>query len=138
MQKAACMASAVGLAAAIIAGALCGCTGTQRGTPLGTPETGAATALSIEPSGEQATAAASQEAPAGEREPADVVSIAVDGGLLVQERCTRCHNLARIERATKNADEWRLTVQRMIDKGATLDVTEREAVIAFLTATYTR
>jgi len=60
----------------------------------------------------------------------------LDGAALVQERCTKCHNLARVEAAKKSAEEWKATVERMVSKGAQLDAAEQEAVIKFLAETY--
>lgn len=58
-----------------------------------------------------------------------------DGKALVQERCTVCHSLDRIQSASKTADEWKTTVDRMIGKGAQLNADEEAAVIEFLTKT---
>lgn len=59
-----------------------------------------------------------------------------EGEALVQERCTVCHNLGRIQQAAKTEDEWRTTVTRMIGRGAELNEVEREAVIQYLSETY--
>ena len=55
-----------------------------------------------------------------------------DGDALLQERCTACHDLGRVESASKTADEWRKTIERMIGKGARLNDAEKEALIEFL------
>jgi cytochrome c5 len=60
----------------------------------------------------------------------------MDGAALLQERCTVCHNLKRVESAKKTADEWRATVGRMVSKGAKLNSDEQEALIKYLAATY--
>ncbi|MBN2304351.1 MAG: hypothetical protein JXQ72_07745 [Anaerolineae bacterium] len=57
---------------------------------------------------------------------------ALDGEALVMERCSVCHTTDRIFSAVKTADEWTVTVDRMIGNGATLNEAEREAVIAYL------
>jgi uncharacterized membrane protein len=59
----------------------------------------------------------------------------LDGQALVQERCTVCHSIDRIQSASKTADEWKTTVDRMIGKGAQLNADEEAAVIEFLTKT---
>ncbi len=62
--------------------------------------------------------------------------VAVEGKSLLQERCTRCHDLGRVERARKTEEEWKATVERMVGKGAQLSQTEQELVIQYLTETY--
>jgi len=68
------------------------------------------------------------EAPATEGAPATL-----DGKSLVEERCTKCHDL---ERAKKTEEEWKATVERMVGKGARLNQAEQELVIKYLTETY--
>lgn len=60
----------------------------------------------------------------------------LDGQTLVEQRCTRCHDLARTTNATKTPDEWRATVERMVGKGADLSPLELEVVIQYLAETY--
>jgi hypothetical protein len=60
----------------------------------------------------------------------------VAGEVLVNDRCTVCHSTTRITTARKSPDEWRATVEKMISNGAVLDDQEKEAVIAYLSATY--
>lgn len=61
-----------------------------------------------------------------------------DGQSLVQERCTKCHDLGPITQAKKTEDEWKVTVERMVSKGAILGSAEQEAVIRYLAETYPR
>jgi cytochrome c5 len=61
---------------------------------------------------------------------------ALDGKALVEDRCTKCHDLGRVEAAKKTEDEWKATVERMIGKGTNLNQAEKEAVIKYLAATY--
>lgn len=61
---------------------------------------------------------------------------ALDGAALVAERCTVCHDTARIDRADKDQAGWTATVDRMIGNGAKLSAAEREAVIAYLVETH--
>lgn len=64
---------------------------------------------------------------------AAVSSDALDGESLVQERCSQCHRLGRVERATKDQAGWETTVDRMISKRAgLLNAEEREAVVEYL------
>ena len=63
---------------------------------------------------------------------------ALEGEALLQERCTECHDLGRVERAKRTEEEWRTTVERMVTKGTELNQTEQELVIRYLTDTYPR
>jgi mono/diheme cytochrome c family protein len=56
----------------------------------------------------------------------------LDGATLVEQRCTACHDTARIENATKDETAWTATVDRMIGYGAVLSDEERAALIAYL------
>ena len=73
-------------------------------------------------------------APATEQEKATPVTIEVK--TLLQERCTRCHDLGPVERARKTEQEWKATVERMVEKGTQLSQAEQELVIQYLTETY--
>lgn len=55
---------------------------------------------------------------------------------LLQERCSVCHSLDRVQQARKTAEQWEQTVTRMIGKGAQLSDEERAALLAYLVATY--
>ena len=59
-----------------------------------------------------------------------------DGKALVEERCSTCHDLARITSAKKTRDEWQANVERMVDKGAQLSAEEQAVVIDYLTEAY--
>ncbi len=67
----------------------------------------------------------SEEAPSGG------VSDAV---ALIEERCSGCHGLDKVEAAEMDEAGWTATVDRMIDHGAELNETERGLVIAELSA----
>jgi cytochrome c5 len=60
----------------------------------------------------------------------------VPGATLVNERCTLCHSLDRIQTAHKTEAEWTTTVSRMVQNGARLTAAEKSAVIQYLSATY--
>jgi hypothetical protein len=60
----------------------------------------------------------------------------LDGKVLLEERCTRCHDLGRVEKASMNRDGWQANVDRMVDKGANLTAEEQEVLIDYLAATY--
>ncbi len=64
---------------------------------------------------------------------AAVSAVALDGEKLYQERCSQCHGLGRVERATKDQAGWETTVDRMIGKRAgLLNAEERDAVVEYL------
>ena len=60
----------------------------------------------------------------------------LEGKTLVQERCTQCHDLGRVERANKSEEEWKASVERMVGKGAQLNQAEQELVIQYLAEMY--
>lgn len=61
---------------------------------------------------------------------------ASEGEALVAERCTECHSLARVERASDSREEWEQTVSRMVDKGANLTADAHAVVVDYLAETY--
>ena len=58
------------------------------------------------------------------------------GQVLMQERCALCHSLDRVTSSHKTADQWTITVQRMIARGAPLTDQEAQNLIAYLAANY--
>ena len=66
----------------------------------------------------------------------DVETI-IDGKTLLEERCTACHTLDRVESASKSAAGWGLNVRQMVGKGAELNASEQEVLIEYLSITYT-
>jgi cytochrome c-type biogenesis protein CcmH/NrfF len=60
----------------------------------------------------------------------------LDGATLVQQRCTVCHSLSRIESSHHSATEWQTIVDSMIQRGAQLTPEEETAVLNYLAATY--
>jgi mono/diheme cytochrome c family protein len=63
-------------------------------------------------------------------------SAPLDGQALMQQRCSVCHTLDRIQTAHKTADEWQTTVGRMIGKGAQLTAVEKTTLVDYLAQTY--
>lgn len=66
-----------------------------------------------------------------------VSDITLDGKTLLEERCTACHTLDRVESASKSAAGWGLNVREMVGKGAELNASEQEVLIDYLSITYT-
>ncbi len=72
------------------------------------------------------------EAPSAE----DSGATASEGAVLLEDRCTLCHDLGRVEGASKTREEWDANVARMVSKGANLTEDERTVLAEYLTATY--
>ena len=72
--------------------------------------------------------------PTSEQE--QIAPLTLNGQSLVEERCTRCHDLARVTNTQKTEEEWQATVERMVSKGADLSPAEQEAVIKYLAEMY--
>ncbi len=68
--------------------------------------------------------------------PAIAVSANIDPETIVTGKCTACHMADRIREARKNVAEWTELVDKEIDRGADLDLDEREAVIDWLADKY--
>jgi cytochrome c5 len=79
---------------------------------------------------------ATGETPVSTTEQEEAAPVTLDGKALLEERCTSCHDLGRVERARKTEAEWKATVERMVGKGAQLSQAEQEAVIQYLTEMY--
>jgi len=60
----------------------------------------------------------------------------VSGSTLLQERCTSCHSLDRIQQAKKTSADWETTVTKMIGKGAQLSAAEKATLVEYLAQTY--
>jgi len=56
----------------------------------------------------------------------------LSGEKLTGDRCTRCHTAERFVKAKKAAADWKVTVDRMIGKGAKLSAGERQSVLDYL------
>jgi hypothetical protein len=63
-------------------------------------------------------------------------SSASNGQALMQDRCTVCHSLTRVVSAGKTADQWKVTVDRMINQGAQLTPQEEQTLIDYLAQNY--
>ncbi|MGQ9628594.1 MAG: hypothetical protein ACUVV0_17020 [Anaerolineae bacterium] len=85
-----------------------------------------------EPAPTETQPPAKEEAPAAP----SLTPAAPEGKTLLEERCTTCHSLDRIEKAKKTAEGWKSTVERMKGKGTKLNEAETEAVIEYLSATF--
>jgi mono/diheme cytochrome c family protein len=61
---------------------------------------------------------------------------ALSGEALLEARCAGCHGLDQVTGATKTEAAWLSTVERMIEKGATLNAAEKETLVAYLAEMY--
>jgi len=59
-----------------------------------------------------------------------------DGQTLMQARCTICHSTDRITSSHKTAEQWKSTVDRMINHGAQLTSQEELTLVDYLAQTY--
>lgn len=87
------------------------------------------------PPTEAPTATPEPTAPATE-EPEATEAPVEDAQVLLEERCTVCHLLDRVESAQKSREAWESTVDRMIEYGTELTDDERAVLIDYLVATY--
>jgi mono/diheme cytochrome c family protein len=76
-----------------------------------------------------------QEEPAAPP-PTEEPAAGLSGEELLQDRCTQCHTLDRVETASMTQDEWQGTVERMIGKGAQLTDAEAQVLVQYLTKNY--
>jgi mono/diheme cytochrome c family protein len=63
-------------------------------------------------------------------------SAPADGEVLLQDRCTVCHSLDRVTRASRSKNEWEDTVARMRSHGADLSDEEQMVLVDHLAQTY--
>jgi cytochrome c-type biogenesis protein CcmH/NrfF len=61
---------------------------------------------------------------------------ALDGATLVQERCSVCHPLGRVESSNHTAAEWNTIVNTMISRGAKLTPEEKTVVVNYLVTNF--
>jgi len=59
-----------------------------------------------------------------------------DGEALLNDRCTKCHNLNRVKSEKNTADEWNRVVSSMVSKGAKLTGEEQQVLVDYLAKTY--
>ncbi len=61
---------------------------------------------------------------------------ALDGATLVQQRCSVCHPIGRIESSNHTAAQWNTIVNTMISRGAQLTPEEKTVVVNYLAANF--
>jgi cytochrome c-type biogenesis protein CcmH/NrfF len=60
----------------------------------------------------------------------------LDGATLVQQRCSVCHPLGRVESSNHTAAQWNTIVNTMISRGAQLTSEEKTVVVDYLAANF--
>jgi hypothetical protein len=60
----------------------------------------------------------------------------IDAQALLSQQCSRCHPLSRVTTKSKSAQQWKITVDRMIKHGAKLTASEEQALVDYLAANY--
>lgn len=68
--------------------------------------------------------------------PTAIVFAEVDGASLLEERCSVCHPSSRPKSKQKTQEQWEITVNRMMGKGAKLTAEEKAILVDFLSKTY--
>ena len=68
--------------------------------------------------------------------PTPASTTTLDGATLVQERCSRCHPLSRIESVRYSAADWQTIVSLMISRGAQLSPEEETLVVNYLATNF--
>lgn len=61
--------------------------------------------------------------------------VAENGESIAMQRCTACHNIGRVEKASYDREGWQGTIQRMMGKsrfGPKLSDAEQDALIEYL------
>jgi mono/diheme cytochrome c family protein len=89
------------------------------------PELHAAGAVAEEQPAQDASASAEQAASADS-----------EGLSLITGRCTSCHGVDQIFMQRKNAEDWKDTVQKMIDRGTDVTEAEQEVITQYLIENY--
>lgn len=103
--------------------------------PTDTAET---TAPSDTPAPEEPTAS-SQPTPTEEPSPTPKPSPeppTAQGEAILEEACSVCHTLARVQASRKSRDAWAETIDTMVGFGAVLSDSEREVLIDYLVTEY--
>jgi|GEM_PF-917825 len=73
--------------------------------------------------------------PAGQQEPAEpeaVQEAALDGKVLLEQRCTGCHSLDKAKSGQRDQTGWQAVVDDMIKKGAKLNEDEAKVLAEYL------
>ncbi|MDZ4160145.1 MAG: hypothetical protein U1B80_10215 [Anaerolineaceae bacterium] len=86
-------------------------------------EPAAATTVPVDP-----TVTPAQE----EAQQPPAVTEAIDVEALILEKLNGCHTIARVLGASKTREQWEVTLDRMIGKGAKINEEEKQIIIDYL------
>lgn len=64
--------------------------------------------------------------------PVDGSTDASPGQALVEQKCTMCHTLDRVDSAKYDNAGWTATVERMVQNGLVVSADEKSAIIEYL------
>jgi mono/diheme cytochrome c family protein len=70
--------------------------------------------------------------PLPEPEPTPGEATGLDGAALLQEKCTGCHDLARVDAEDADAVGWAAIIDEMVAKGAQVTDDEAAAIAEYL------
>ena len=82
------------------------------------------------------SASTANSTPAGSSASSSTAITSTDAQSLMTMQCSRCHSIDRVTSKTKTAAEWKITVDRMIQHGASLTPDQEQALIDFLAKNY--
>jgi hypothetical protein len=80
------------------------------------------------PEGQLEQSAATQAEQSAQAEPA--------GLSLISDRCTGCHGIDQIFLQHKSPEDWKVTVQTMIDRGTDVTEAEQDVITQYLIENY--
>jgi len=105
--------------------------GPKDAAPAAANAPAAAPAAATPPSTDAAAPAAPPAAPASAAaKPVELPD--GDGKAIVMENCQMCHKLTNITKAHKSLDDWKDTVQTMIDRGANVPAEQIDTLVQYL------
>jgi mono/diheme cytochrome c family protein len=93
---------------------------------------------SAAPAGSPAAAPAAQAPPAGAgtaAAPAKAAAVELpegEGKAIATENCQACHKLTNLTKAHKSLDDWKDTVQTMLDRGANVPADKIDVLVKYL------
>jgi hypothetical protein len=63
-------------------------------------------------------------------------NVTTQGATLLNERCTQCHSLSRVESSGHTLDQWKTIIAQMVQMGAQLTPQEEDTLAQYLAQTY--
>jgi len=101
-----------------------------------TPAPNATLTDTAAPTSIPATSAPASPTTAPETPDSGSSTTAIDGNTLLSTRCTACHSLDRVNTESGSAEEWKSTVDRMVQIGAELSNEEAVILVQYLAENY--